>query len=1833
MRSKGTAAQRNIVLMRRVFSMILSIIVVFSSGLSPGGLAVMAADSGPQSLSQEDFRTGEESPSEAVPQGGAAQGETMQGGLTQGEVRLFQSPEGEDLRTYAAKADWYLGISKMEARSRLYTEKQTTDYGGNVVTNTYENTPGGLGYPADYEFAIVSLELIKTISGGSSFAADQMMLTVNGTEYERILSDSFLTDHDYAAFPNSEILAGSKSGEVVFAVSPEDAALLAGWKAQIDAGTIGLRAGNITAVKAEVNDEDLIPVPMGGYLVDSQFQTEKELLAAYQAGSYSISAPFFVRDPYGAAPLTGIAKFKTSVEAAVVEVTVKGKAASEDIAYEIKTSGTDHEIPIFGFYPKHQNQFTLTAKNSAGGVVGSSGIIKNDQTNTSGVSGYETVNSVTRNEAYPMEQGLTLLITAHASVIDAKGDVRWFKSLLDPNTHPAYAHTVTDRGTFYFADIANGIASDPSVLYEMTWNGKIIGQYLYKAANSSEYPDAHHDMAESIDGNYILHPVNHDRANEAIVKIDKTTGAIVAKRYITEIIKKENSLEDPVRGDKYNDWAHVNTISPLTNGHYLLSLRNQHMVMEYDFENNEIIWAFSAARERHIANNPKLNGKMIDLPNVGSTDENGSSKTDWFYCQHDVEFVSEDTNANTMDITIFDNGCNGWQGKSHNSRMVHYRLDFETMKAVQIYSWGVGDASFYSDAFGSTQRLEDTGNYIGTGSSGKIVETTSKGAVVFSARCSTNQIYRCYRLKAADFMNGCVPIGTLKGKAFMYIGEETEFVKTELPKGLSSQAVVNLNGVYLHDQQLLLKGTAYRASAGAKKSVFVVADDGKNQYYAPLISNSTASTFDHTVKTAVSLSAAGLPQGRYNLGFLIDEGGVKAYKSTNYYLEKTGSLKTVTIDDAGQRELVDELIAKSKDEANSLTNPVVVVNPFGTTPLSALAAFHTAKPCTVTVTVKGKPASGEKIQADVTYTVGDDRTTDHVVPIVGLYADYENTVELGTSEGMLAVVRVKTGAVSQTYVREAEVSSTAAERSQTAEGLTFLTPAGAQTVPMAIDVNGELRWAYLCAAAAPVETRPLADGHFLIPSDRPSTEIFVTDAETVLEVDLTGRIYAEYFLDGMPHHEVIERQNGNLIFALSRRNSTAIEDYMAEVDRNTGETIRTWDFRKIMGIPEYDASYDEEKGAEFNPDAPHRANPSIVAAAGNHPYTDWFHQNSLDYDEGDPTDPSDDAIYATGRHQSCLIKINAEKAAGENPSREAIEWIYTDPSWLPQSSLDLKALVLTPREAAEVSAAGKPESAEAENAGNKSAAAGKETVAEKTVVGPAEQGFEGNADENSDEASAGGGTAAGGSERPYLYGPHAVERMDNGDLIVYDNFLYGSKTQMTQDASNLFSRAVRLRMDDKLKTFEIQWEYGAELGSENYTPFIGDVDYLGAPLQNGDEVTESHYLIDFGGIAKNAKGEACDVVAAMLGGSVSANIKEYKEGTIIWDARLQGAPGKVSSVYRAERVDLSGIPVSGLDYKEYTGIENRGMYTNTPRADEEISSTILNKAVNGVIPVTWKRLQDEGNRLIGTFTLPHVLSDTAPDSAKIKNLYVVLELVAGGTRVYKAGYVSPIPQLGVTEGYYKFEIMKDNQAAQIKLLLERNDGAWVWGNTGEVASAQMQYATGDIPVIDPVEAVPETMGAEQGNLLQGLKDFDGQERSLLFLRKGLGILEPGAVYVYTEPDTGRQTELVYSPVYEGYTALIDGAVTAETAKKRVSAVKGVVENLRVGIVGDDRNSSVSGVLRTSVKPEDIFYLYGQLVQGAFPTGDPFRVLAMDVDGDRRFTPNDITTLIHTYVFP
>ncbi len=126
------------------------------------------------------------------------------------------------------------------------------------------------------------------------------------------------------------------------------------------------------------------------------------------------------------------------------------------------------------------------------------------------------------------------------------------------------------------------------------------------------------------------------------------------------------------------------------------------------------------------------------------------------------------------------------------------------------------------------------------------------------------------------------------------------------------------------------------------------------------------------------------------------------------------------------------------------------------------------------------------------------------------------------------------------------------------------------------------------------------------------------------EIDLLGHIYNEYSLKGGYHHDYFELPNGNLLVASDDFNneSGTVEDYIVELDRTTGNIIKTWDLKDILNM---------EDGKSENWSS-----------------YDWFHNNSVWYDE------ATNSITLSGRHQDAVINI--DYTSGK------LNWIIGDPT-------------------------------------------------------------------------------------------------------------------------------------------------------------------------------------------------------------------------------------------------------------------------------------------------------------------------------------------------------------------------------------------------------------------------------------------------------------------------------------------------------------------------------------------------------------------------------------------
>lgn len=90
--------------------------------------------------------------------------------------------------------------------------------------------------------------------------------------------------------------------------------------------------------------------------------------------------------------------------------------------------------------------------------------------------------------------------------------------------------------------------------------------------------------------------------------------------------------------------------------------------------------------------------------------------------------------------------------------------------------------------------------------------------------------------------------------------------------------------------------------------------------------------------------------------------------------------------------------------SNTIDNPNVIINPYKISPLTALITFRTEDLVSVNVVIKGKNNDG-----DITYSESS-KSNVHIIPVYGLYPNYENTVVLSTPS-KTKEIKIKTGEI------------------------------------------------------------------------------------------------------------------------------------------------------------------------------------------------------------------------------------------------------------------------------------------------------------------------------------------------------------------------------------------------------------------------------------------------------------------------------------------------------------------------------------------------------------------------------------------------------------------------------------------------------------------------------------------------------------------------------------------------------------------------------------------------------------------------------------------------------
>jgi len=405
---------------------------------------------------------------------------------------------------------------------------------------------------------------------------------------------------------------------------------------------------------------------------------------------------------------------------------------------------------------------------------------------------------------------------------------------------------------------------------------------------------------------------------------------------------------------------------------------------------------------------------------------------------------------------------------------------------------------------------------------------------------------------------------------------------------------------------------------------------------------------------------------------------------------------------------------------------------FEQAPLGALANIETREKTQVRITLSGK--DGNDLNATFP-----SYSTFHEIPILGLYADFANQVKFvfETEEGKTfsKKLTIQTDPLPSIYPT---IKAQRKDPDRIEQGMIFLhlghydNEGNFQALSSAVDEFGNVRWLYTGEIGHVMKR--LSTGNLLIQDTN----------NTLVEIDLLGRpIRQRAQVMTSIHHDVVEMPNGNLLILSTAPSS--FEDGVVEVDAQSGQVIRWWDFRTIL---------DQER-----PPQPRNLNDK-----------DWLHLNGIDYNS------SDDSFIVSGRDQSAVVKV--DRKTGK------LQWILGNHEHWNES---LQPYLLTPTQ---------------------------------------QEGF------------------------AWQWGQHAPMFDENNPnrILLYDNGNSRSYEQPLLPKDN-HSRAVEYEIDATNKQISQIWEHGSIYGSELFTPFIGDANYL----EGGNR------LICFGGITRSLSQEPMEI--------------------------------------------------------------------------------------------------------------------------------------------------------------------------------------------------------------------------------------------------------------------------------------------------------------------------------------------------------------------------------------
>ena len=346
------------------------------------------------------------------------------------------------------------------------------------------------------------------------------------------------------------------------------------------------------------------------------------------------------------------------------------------------------------------------------------------------------------------------------------------------------------------------------------------------------------------------------------------------------------------------------------------------------------------------------------------------------------------------------------------------------------------------------------------------------------------------------------------------------------------------------------------------------------------------------------------------------------------------TINTLLAEISAQEKTDALILSELRSGAYTAEEPLLLDNPYGCSPLTALAVFTTEEPARVSIRVHGKTSD-----ADITNDFPA-LETEHLIPIYGLYADFLNTVTLNvTTEGgqkAETTVSIQTDAIDPTSIGNAIIQTDLEDAEHTSDGLTFL-----YSHKFAFDAHGDIRWVNDTWSIPSAVLYGYEDGTYIT-----FCGAYLEGDTLLIERNFLGKFLRVWYSPYGVHHDITQGENGNLLVTGSH--GSASEDLVYELDANTGEVVHSLDLKTVL--PRSSERIYAAQAAQNELGKPWGLSPN-----------DWFHLNAIVWDVSD--------VILSGRHSSAVVKMTW-------PSGE-IKWVLASPFGWPTV---FQQYLLTPAE-------------------------------------------------------------------------------------------------------------------------------------------------------------------------------------------------------------------------------------------------------------------------------------------------------------------------------------------------------------------------------------------------------------------------------------------------------------------------------------------------------------------------------------------------------------------------